>query len=435
MQSGSSTEACDVTDRPSHTSKNLEIPHETVGAMPGTLHIESDEKPRIFLVDYSESNVEERELAEIDDCIPYIDQQSITWIDIRGIGHEPVFRRLAEIFDIHPLALEDLVNVPQRPKSEAYPSQHIFVCRMVSLLDGDLKTEQFGILFGKGYVVTVQEEPLVDCLDPVRQRIRRGRGLIRKAGSDYLAYALLDAVIDGFYPVLEKYGETLDELELHVLKTQHASSNEIFGLKRELLQLRRAIWPQRDLLSQLLRDDSPHINEETRRYYRDTYDHSVQIMDMVETFREIASSLMDLLMTGVSNRLNEVMKVLTIVSTIFLPMTFIAGVYGMNFNPEISKWNMPELNWVHGYPFSLALMVVSATLLLLYYRSRGWIGGRHDRLGRALDRLQGKAGRGRRIQRKARGGEPAAPIGRTAMRRSPPVSSRAERTPPKNPKR
>lgn len=376
-------------DEPAPPSRTYEIPKENPGASPGTLRIESDEKPRIILLDYNSTRLIEKELGSIDECIPYLeaDGESITWIDIRGIGNAPTFHRLAEIFKIHPLALEDLVNTPQRPKTEIYPEQHIFVSRMVTLRDTGLQTEQFGILFGKGFVVTVQEEPEVDCLDPVRSRIRQNRGLIRKVGSDYLAYALLDAVIDGFYPVLEAYGERLDDLEMEVLGSQQLHPTDIFDIKRELLQLRRAIWPQRDLLAQLLRDESPHIKEETRRYYRDTYDHSVQIMDMVETFREIASSLMDLHMTGVSNRMNEVMKVLTVVSTIFLPMTFVAGVYGMNFDTQRSKYNMPELEWPFGYPFSLALMAISASVLLLYYRSRGWIGGRGDILSRVTNKL------------------------------------------------
>ncbi|MBK6516309.1 MAG: magnesium/cobalt transporter CorA [Polyangiaceae bacterium] len=371
-----------VDDDAAPSSRSFELPHEVVGASPGTLHFHSHEPPEIVLFDFHEQRAEEKKLEHIDDCIPFLDSESVTWIDVRGIGHEPTFRRLAEIFKIHPLALEDLVNVPQRPKAEAYPNQQIFVCRMVSLHNGALKTEQFGILFGKGYVVTVQEEPEIDCLDPVRNRIRNGRGTIRTQGSDYLAHAILDAVIDGFFPVLEHYGETLEQLELQLLRTQHASSTHIFAVKRDLLELRRAIWPQRDLLSQVVRDESPHIAEETRRYYRDTYDHAVQIMDMVETFREVTSSLTDLLMTGASNRLNEVMKVLTIVSTIFLPMTFVAGVYGMNFDPDASHLNMPELRWAYGYPFSLALMVGSAALLLLFYRWRGWIGSGRDRLGR-----------------------------------------------------
>jgi len=362
-------------------SRTFAVPVEDVTAPPGTLNLASEERPRIFLVDYGSSGFKEKELSKIEDCAPYIDNDSVTWIDLRGIGHTPTFEQLGKIFKIHPLALEDMTNVPQRPKAELYPQQQLFISTMVTLCDkGEIQTEQFAILFGKGFVVTVQEERDVDCLDPVRARIRNNRGIVRKMGSDYLAYALLDAVVDGFYPVLERYGERLDELELGVLKANPTtSSKEIFAMKRELLHLRRAIWPLRDVLAQLLRDESPHIKDETRRYYRDTYDHAVQIMDMVETFREIASSLMDLLMTGASNRLNEVMKVLTIVSTIFLPMTFVAGVYGMNFNPDVSALNMPELNWSWGYPFSLLVMIASVLSLLMFYRARGWIGQPGDK--------------------------------------------------------
>lgn len=300
-----------------------------------------------------------------------------------------MFEELGRVFSIHPLALEDVVNIPQRPKVDTYEKHQLLIARMVSLHDGVLYSEQLSILFGRGFVVTVQEEPDVDCLEPVRQRIMGGRGNIRKAGSDYLAYAIFDAVIDGFFPVLEQLGEKLDEAEQRVLGARDVSSHEIFDLKRELLSLRRAIWPQRDVLSSLLRDESSHIEKETLVYLRDTYDHAVQVMDMVETFREVASSLMDLLMTQASNRLNEVMKVLTIVSTIFLPMTFIAGVYGMNFDTNASGWSMPELKWPLGYPFSIALMLLSAISLLLYYRYRGWLSA--PRAPRARKRLRSAA--------------------------------------------
>jgi len=369
-------EADHEDDEPRSTA--YEVAREPVAAIPGTLRITSDEKPKIYIVDYGPDHLEERLLENVEDIIPYLAKESKTWIDVHGLGHKPTFERLGEIIGIHPLALEDMVNVPQRPKTDIYPTQQLFVTRMVELHHGKLLSEQLSILFGKGFVLTVQEEPDVDCLDPLRDRIRAGRGRIRKAGSDYLAYALFDTVIDGFFPVLEHFGEVLEEMELRALEAPATMSAEIFQLKRELLQLRRAIWPQRDLLSSLLRDTSPHIDADTRVYLRDTYDHAVQVMDMVESFREIASSLMDLVMTGVSNRLNEVMKVLTILSTIFLPMTFVAGVYGMNFDPEASKWNMPELKWALGYPFAILMMFASAGSLLLYYRAKGWIGSRGD---------------------------------------------------------
>lgn len=360
-------------------SVRAELIHEAPGAPPGTLLIDDDSRPDIRLLDYDLETVREHAVHSLDEIARYLedDLPTVTWIDVRGIGHRETFERLGEIFQLHPLALEDVVNVPQRPKTDQYPTQQLLITRMVNIdLKGDLVTEQLSILFGKGFVLTVQEEPRVDCLDPVRERIRGGRGNTRKRGADYLAYAIFDAVIDGFYPVLEAYGERLEELELQVsdLNRPTRTSTEIFQLKRDLLTLRRAIWPQRDLLSSLLRDQSPHISAETRVYLRDTYDHAVQVMDMVETFREIASGLMDLYMTGVSHRLNEVMKVLTILSTVFLPMTFIAGVYGMNFDTSSSPFNMPELKWVLGYPFALAVMGVSAGALLLYYRRKGWIG-------------------------------------------------------------
>jgi magnesium transporter len=369
-------------------SRRHDIAHEHEGIGPGHLHIHREDKPQIFLVDYAEDWVEERELGAIDECVPYLDADSVTWIDVRGIRHKPTFERLGAIFGIHPLALEDMVNVPQRPKSDLYEGRQLLVTRMVTLVDGELQSEQMSILFGKGFVVTVQEEPAHDCLDPLRARIRAARGGIRKAGSDYLAYAIFDTVIDGFYPVLEHYGEVLDDLELRALSKAGVPSSEIFDIKRQLLQLRRAIWPQRDLVSSLLREASPLISSDTRVYIRDTYDHAVQVMDMVETFREIASSLMDLHMTGVSNRLNETMKVLTVVSTIFLPMTFIAGIYGMNFDPKVSPLNMPELEWYWGYPFSFLLMLLSVASLLIYYRSRGLIGKKGDAYSKARTALR-----------------------------------------------
>lgn len=369
----------------------FDLAREVPGAAPGTLHIDDDTVPTIVMMDYEPERglVEERTLGRVDDCIPYLGRPGVTWIDVRGIGHSPTFHRLGQIFEIHPLALEDMVNVPQRPKTELFPKQQLIITRMATLIDGELTTEQFAILFGAGFVVTVQEEPRVDCLDSVRERIRQSRSGFCGRGSDYLASALLDAVIDGFYPVMEHFGERIDELELEVLGPKHVPARRIFAVKRELLLLRRAIWPQRDLLAQLIRDESPLVAKETHPYFRDTYDHCVQGIDMVETYRELSSSLMDQLMTKASNRLNEVMKVLTVLSTIFLPMTFIAGVYGMNFEGDVSPWNMPELRWAFGYPFALGLMLASSVGLLLYYRRMGWIGRADDtyaKVARALGR-------------------------------------------------
>ncbi len=350
------------------------------GAPPGTLVVDAvhGARTRIFLIDYCAENLIEKELASIDEAIAYLedDQPSITWIDIRGLGDRHTLERMGEIFHVHPLALEDVVNVPQRPHSDAYPDQQVVISRMVQLDEsGNLQTEQLGMLFGEGYVLTVQEEASRDCLESVRERLRRGKGAIRRAPADYLVYALLDAVIDGFYPVLETLGERLEDLEIEAAAAPRGASRKIHAIKRNLLDVRRAVWPQRDVVNGLLRDESPHVSKETRVYLRDTYDHVVQVMDMVETFREIASGLMDLYLSGVSNRMNEIMKVLTVISTIFLPLTFIAGVYGMNFDPAVSPYDMPELKWRYGYPFALGLMALSVISLLVFYRRKGWIGG------------------------------------------------------------
>jgi magnesium transporter len=362
---------------PNPTRRRRMFREPAPGAEPGTLLVHEEERPIIALIEYEPDRVVEKELASIEEVRPFLGKTDAkVWIDVRGISHVKTFHELGEIFKVHPLALEDVVNVPQRPKSDVYPNHQLAIARMVQTGPNDcVLTEQLGILFGEGFVVTIQEEAERDCLEPVRERIRKGRGQIRTRGSDYLAYALLDAVVDGFYPVLETLGERLEELEVQAAQAPHGISRTIHDVKRELLTVRRAIWPQRDLINGLLREDSPHITAETRVYLRDTYDHAVQVMDMVETYREIASGLMDLYLSGVSNRMNEIMKVLTIISTIFLPVTFIAGVYGMNFKTEVSPYNMPELSSPYGYPFSLALMAASVLGLLIFYRRKGWIEG------------------------------------------------------------
>lgn len=349
------------------------------GASPGTLLIGEGPHPTVVVMDYGPDRLEEKTLTTVEEIAPYLadEHDSITWVDVRGIHDRATFERIGQLFAIHPLALEDVVNVPQRPHADVYPDQHVVIGRMVDRSsDATLMTEQIAIVFGKGFVLTVQEEATRDCLEPVRERIRKGRGNIRTSGADYLAYALIDAVVDGFFPVLEEFGEVLEDLELEATEARRGMSRRLHDVKRDLLTLRRAIWPQRDLVNALLRDESPHVTATTRIYLRDTYDHAVQVMDMVETFREIASGLMDLYLSGVSNRMNEVMKVLTIISTIFLPLTFIAGLYGMNFKTEVSPYNMPELDWRYGYPAALALMASSVIGLLIYYRRRGWLGER-----------------------------------------------------------
>lgn len=370
------------TRRPPERRNTLIIPNEPApGASPGTLVFDDAEPPKIYMMDYCDKRVIERWIGSVEECVQYLtdDLPSITWVDVQGIGHKPTFERLGEIFKIHPLALEDVVNVPQRPKSDVYQDQHVIIGRMAQIdANGLVMTEQIAIVFGEGFVLTIQEEAKNDVLEPVRERIRKGRGQMRTAGADYLAYAILDAIIDGFYPVLEILGDKLDDIELDALAGRKNTARKIHDIKRDLLQLRRAIWPQRELANSLMRDDSPHIQASTKLYLRDTYDHAVQVMDMVETFREIASGLMDVYLSGVSNRMNEIMKVLTIISTIFLPLTFIAGVYGMNFDTEVSPYNMPELKWKYGYPAAIVFMALSVCGLFVFYWRKGWLSRERD---------------------------------------------------------
>ncbi len=363
-------------------SKIVNRPHEDEfyhqpGTIPGTIIIDADApSPIIFLIDYNQTNFIREQIATPEECVPYLEMESISWVDVQGLGSQDILQRLGKVFKLHSLVLEDIVNVPERPKIEDYEDQLLFISRMVVAKETicGFHSEQVSLILGKNYLLTVQEEPEHDCFEAVRSRIEKNKGIIRKQGADYLAYAVLDAIIDGFFPVLEIYGERIEELEEEVIvKPTPQTLQNIYQIRRELLQLRRAIWPQRDAINSLIRDGSDLISEEVRIYLRDCYDHTVQVMDMVETYRELASGLMDVYLSAVSNKMNEIMKVLTVVSSIFIPLTFVAGVYGMNFNPEKSPYNMPELNWYWGYPICLAVMGAIALGLLFFFWRRGWL--------------------------------------------------------------
>ncbi|MEH2338722.1 magnesium/cobalt transporter CorA [Nostoc sp.] len=353
-----------------------EFYHEP-GTLPGTIFIDADAPPPIiFLIDYNQTNFIREQIATPEECVPYLEMESISWVDVQGLGSQDILQRLGKVFELPPLVLEDIVNVPERPKTEDYEDQLLFISRMVVAKEKTcgFYSEQVSLILGKNYLLTVQEEPEHDCFEGVRSRIEKNKGTIRKQGADYLTYAVLDAIIDGFFPVLELYGERIEELEEEVIvRPTPQTLQHIYQIRRELLQLRRAIWPQRDAINSLIRDGSDLIGEEVRIYLRDCYDHTVQVMDMVETYRELASGLMDVYLSAVSNKMNEIMKVLTIVSTIFIPLTFIAGVYGMNFSTEKSPYNMPELNWYWGYPLCLGVMAAIALGLLFFFWQRGWL--------------------------------------------------------------
>lgn len=295
-------------------------------------------------------------------------------MDIEGLGDAATIHAVGEIFNVHRLALEDIVTVHQRAKIEQYGDQLFIVARAV-YLDEHLDTEQISLFVGKNFVLTFQEGRPGDCLEAIRERIRKKGGRIRDAGHDYLAYALLDAIVDSYFPILEAYGERLETLEDEILlRPQVDTIARIHGIKRDLLTLRRAMWPQRETLNSLLRGESAVVTAETRLYLRDCYDHSVQILDLLETYRELGSDLIDMYLSTVSNRTNEIMRVLTVISVVFMPLTFIAGVYGMNFDTSKSPWNMPELGWPFGYPFALLLMLTVALGQMIFFRRRGWLG-------------------------------------------------------------
>ncbi len=350
--------------------------YDNPGDLPGTLDIDPDAPPPvIILIDYSEDKAIRQELETPEACLPFLDSESVSWVDVKGLGSEDILKRLGNVFNLHPLVLEDIVNVPQRPKVEEHGDQLLIIARMVTLHEDDktFESEQVSLILGKHYLLTVQEEPRYDCFGPIRERIRTDKGAIRKSGADYLAYALIDSIIDGFFPVLEAYGEQLEELEDEVVANPNRQTlQKIHDIKRELLTLRRAIWPQRDSINALIRDGSKLFSDEVLVYLRDCYDHAIQVLDMVETYREVASSLMDVYLSSVGNRMNEIMKFLTVISSIFIPLTFIAGVYGMNFNTEKSPFNMPELNWYLGYPACMAIMFTIAVSLVLFFKRKGW---------------------------------------------------------------
>jgi len=310
--------------------------YDEQGSIPGTLRLPKDASPtEIILIDYNEAERTRLQLEKPEDCIRYLDTESVSWMDVLGLGSEDILRRLGKVFKLHPLVLEDIVNVPQRPKVEDYENQLLIISQMVLLKENTTGfwNEQVSFVLGKHYLLTVQEEPTRDCFQAVRDRIRSGKGIIRKQGADYLTYTLIDSIIDGFFPVLEAYGERIEELEDEVVTNPTRRTIEkIYQIRRELLALRRAIWPQRDAINALIRDGSDLISPEVRVYLRDCYDHAVQVMDMVETYRELTSGLMDVYLSSVGNKMNEIMKLLTVISSIFIPLTFVAGIYGMNFN-------------------------------------------------------------------------------------------------------
>jgi len=345
------------------------------GTAPGTLRpIEAapGAKTRITLIDYGVDTLRERVVESIDEVFACRDSPTVSWINIDGLHDVELIRKLGAHFGFHPLALEDVLDCNHRPKLEDYGTYHFLIMKSIHLGE-ELSIEQISFFLADRYVITLQEES-GDSFEAVRERIRQGKGMIRKSGPDYLTYALIDALVDEFFPVLEVYGERIEAIEeLLILKPSPQTLQSIHRIKRELLILRRAGWPEREVINGLQRAETHVIQPQTQVFLRDCYDHAIQVIDMIETYRDLSSGMQEVYLSSLSNRMNEIMKVLTIISTIFIPLSFVAGVYGMNFNPQASPLNMPELNWFWGYPTALGLMGGIAVALLFFFRRKGWI--------------------------------------------------------------
>ena len=385
-------EPCDPTTIPSLDSQSLRPTlavmfikrHGPPGTPPATLspHLVDGKirKPSIQLIEYDGEHIEEREITDISELAAHLDNNKMTWINIDGLGDTEALTLLGEKFNLHPLALEDVLNTGQRPKVES-SADYVFVVAQMVYQDASrtIRSEQISLFFGENFLITVQEEGEYDVFDPIRARLRGGRGKIRKSKADYLAYALLDSVIDHFYPVLEELGGNIEDLEDDLLeKPSREMVRKLHEHKRSLTQLRRFVWPLRDVVSALLHDPSDFITAPTKIYLRDCYDHTVQLMDLVESNKELTAGLMELYHSSVGLRTNEVMRVLTVITSIFIPLTFIVGIYGMNFAPESPTGqklplNMPELYQPHGYLWLMGIMAAAAIIQLVIFKKIKWL--------------------------------------------------------------
>ena len=343
--------------------------YTAASAPPGTLVVsEGALPPRVHAMVYDGQALEEFTVAPGTPVRSLMREGRRLWVDVQGLGDGKLVESIGQEFGLHPLVIADIVNVGQRPKVEEYGAQQFVVVRMVVLESGVVRWEQVSVVLLEGVVLTFQER-YGDCLDPLRERVRRGRRLVRESGSDYLAAMVVDGIVDGYFPVLEWYGEALEALETEVIEAPSREVlSRIYGIKRELMAMRRAVWPLRDGLSAQLRDRSALIAEATAPYIRDTADHVMQVVDVVETYRELAGSFVDVYLSSLGHRTNEVMRVLTVIGSIFIPLTFIAGIYGMNFDV------IPELHWDYGYIAFWAVTVLVTVGMLILFRRLGWIG-------------------------------------------------------------
>lgn len=347
-------------------------PPKTVGLSPGTLvHIGERmvEKTRIRILDYDEAHVEEKEVSSVEEAFPYKGKPTVTWIGIEGIHDKHVIEAIGCHFNIHPLLLEDIMDTGQQPKLEDFGEYLFIVLKALSRGDqeGDIRAEQVSLIVNRDVVISFQERE-IPVFEAVRERIRSGKGRHRRSATDYLAYSLIDAVVDHYFVIMEKLGEDIEALEDKLVGDPRPETlREIQALRKEMLVFRKSVWPLREVVLHLERSESPLVHKTTEIFFRDVYEHTIQVMDTIETHRDMLSGMLDIYLSSVSNRLNEVMKVLTIIATIFMPLTFIAGVYGMNFE------FLPEIKWRYGYAFAWGIMITVAALMIYYFRRKKWI--------------------------------------------------------------
>jgi magnesium transporter len=342
------------------------------GLPPGTLvHVgeKKMEAIRIVYIDYDEQNFAEKQVSSVEECFPFKATPTVTWINVDGLHEVETIEKLGREFELHPLILEDILTTGQRPKLEDFDKYVFIVLKMLSYNNSAeaVDAEQVSLVLGPNFVISFQERP-GDVFNQIRERIRNSKGRVRKMGPDYLCYTLMDAIVDSYFTILEKIGEKIESLEEELISSPADSTlQQIHGLKREMISLRRSVWPLRELISALQRGESPLINKSTQIYLRDVYDHTIQVIDTVESFRDMVSGMLDIYLSSISNRMNAVMKVLTIIATIFIPLTFVAGVYGMNFK------HMPELEWRWGYAVVWLVMAVTAAIMLFFFKRRKWL--------------------------------------------------------------
>jgi magnesium transporter len=327
------------------------------------------EQVKLSVIKYDGANFQEKAVDSVEEAFSLRDKSSVMWLNIDGVHQPEIIEQVGKSFGLHPLVAEDIASTGQRPKMEEF-DDYIFVVLRMLRFDGEeneTKTEQISMILGPDFVVSFQERE-GDVFDTIRERLRSNKGRIRKLGADYLAYALIDAIVDNYFMILEKLGEAIEDIEDRLVTNPTSETLQtIHDLKREMIFLRKSVWPLREVINRMERSESPLINKSTFVYLRDVYDHTIQVMDAVETFRDMLSGMLDIYLSSVSNRMNEVMKVLTVIATIFIPLTFVAGIYGMNFK------YMPELDQAWSYPAILILMLVVALVMVVYFRRKKWI--------------------------------------------------------------